>query len=78
MNRLFPQAGASRRLALSALALAAATLMAGCADMSGIQTEAQRRTPQSLGLPTEPSAADRPPRLRPLMRSGGQRWATSA
>ena len=66
MNRLFPQAGASRRLALSALALAAATLMAGCADMSGIQTEAQRRTPQSLGLPTEPSAADRAAAVAPV------------
>ena len=66
MNRLFPQAGASRRLALSALALAAATLMAGCADMSGIQTEAQRRTPQSLGLPTEPSAVDRAAAVAPV------------
>ena len=33
MNRLFPQAGASRRLALSALALAAATLCWGVAAL---------------------------------------------
>ena len=65
MNCLFPEPGKNRRLALSALALAAATLMAGCADMSGIQTEAQQRTPQSLGLAAD-SAADQAATVAPV------------
>ena len=55
-NSIMPRRGG---LALSAAAMAclACIALAGCADMGGIHTTAQLRTPEMLGL-ASPSAAD--------------------
>lgn len=66
MNRSFPLNARNRQLALSAIALAATTFIAGCADMSGIHTEASARSPQALGLVVEPSAADQAAAVAPV------------
>jgi len=66
MTSSFSFVGADRRLALSAIALAASTFIAGCADMRGIDTHAQMRSPQSVGLLTEPSAADQAATVAPV------------
>ncbi len=65
--------GHSRQLALSAIALAAATFIAGCADMRGIQSDAALRSPQSVGLLTEPSTTDQAATVAPV----DARWWTA-
>ena len=55
MTRTFILTTPVRRLALAA---GAAVLLSACADMRGIDTQASLRSPQSLGLSTQPTAAD--------------------
>ena len=66
MTRTISSAAPLRRLALTAVAAAAAVLLAACADMSGIHTEAALRSPQQLGLGTEPSTADQAATVAPV------------
>ncbi|MEG0920974.1 MAG: efflux transporter outer membrane subunit [Comamonas sp.] len=58
MKRIISLAAPVRRLALCASAAGVAVLLSACADTRGIDTQATLRSPQALGLATEPSAAD--------------------